>query len=190
MLFCTAFDLDDTIEQALLGAPNDAILRFGLQNSRSKVTGVHRDRTARFTATAMIGKGLERFLKESTAGQRGNILIHTKLIVVDFTSDTPTIISGSHNFSGAASGGNDENYLILRGPRDVADCYGVELMRLYDHYRARHNLKNAPDPTAPPNPCPRDPGTLCPDDRWTKPYFTADSLEAADRERFGIAAGS
>lgn len=37
-------------------------------------------------ATAMLGNGLEGFLKESTKGQRGNILIHTKLIFVDFTS--------------------------------------------------------------------------------------------------------
>ncbi len=192
VLFCTAFDLNTHIYDALLGAPNDDIVRIGLQNTRSRVTGVHRDRTASFTATAMIGKGLEGYLKESTAGQKGNILIHTKLIVVDFTSDSPTIISGSHNFSGAASGGNDENYLILRGPRDVADCYGVELMRLYEHYRARHNLKPKPTPDSnePPNPCPRRRGTLCPDDRWTIPYFTPGRLESVDRERFGIAVGS
>ena len=85
----------------------------------------------------MLNSGLEGFLKESTAGQKGNILIHTKLIVVDFTADAPTVISGSHNLSASASNGNDENYLILRGATDVADCYGVELMRLYDHYRFR-----------------------------------------------------
>jgi phosphatidylserine/phosphatidylglycerophosphate/cardiolipin synthase-like enzyme len=187
VFFCTAFDLDDRIEKALLGKPHDEVLRVGLQNSRSVITGFHRDVTADFDATAMLGTGLEGFLKESTAGQRGNILIHTKLIVIDFTSDDPTVISGSHNLSASASGGNDENFLIVRGNTDVADCYGVELLRLYEHYRFRWHNKTkgqARGRGQRPDPCPRPPGTLCPDDRWTKPYFEPGSLESLDRERF------
>src|SRR3712207_8326846 len=42
---------------------NDAILRFGLQNTKSRVTGWHRDRTARFAATALLSTGLEGFLR-------------------------------------------------------------------------------------------------------------------------------
>jgi hypothetical protein len=190
LLFCTAFDLDDRIEEALLGADNDDILRLGLENSRSKVTGFHRDRTADFVASAFLNKGLEGFLKESTADQRGNILIHTKLIVIDFTSDAPTVISGSHNLSGSASDGNDENYLILRGNSDVADCYGVELLRLYEHYRFRWHAKKDPKVTHPDDdPCPRPAGTLCPDDRWTVPYFDEGSLKAIDRRRFAAPVG-
>ena len=192
VLFCTAFDLNARILEALKGKPHDTILRYGLQNSRDTITGIHRDRTADFVATAMLNEGLEGFLKESTAGQRGNILIHTKLVVIDFTSDAPTVISGSHNLSASASGGNDENYLIIRGAVDVADCYGVELMRLYDHYRFRwHQSPRSKDPAAPPPP-PEDPtwpvGHLCPDDRWTKVYFDDATLEAADRVRFGVPA--
>jgi phosphatidylserine/phosphatidylglycerophosphate/cardiolipin synthase-like enzyme len=186
VLFCTAFELEPRIEKALLGAPHDSILRFGLENSRSEITGFHRDRTAAFTTPAFVNSGLEGFLKESTKGQKGNHLIHTKLIVVDFTSDAPVVISGSHNLSESASSGNDENYLIVRGNTDVADCYGVELMRFYDHYRSRWHSKNPDDRK---DPCPRDPGTLCPDDRWTKPYFEDDSLEALDRRRFAGLAG-
>jgi phosphatidylserine/phosphatidylglycerophosphate/cardiolipin synthase-like enzyme len=191
VLFCTAFDLNERILEALKGKPNDAILRFGLQNSRDEITGIHRDRTADFVAVAMLNEGLEGFLKETTAGQSGNILIHTKLVVVDFTSDSPTVISGSHNLSASASSGNDENFLIIRGALEVADCYGVELMRLYDHYRFRwHQSKRSHGPNDPPPP-PEDPtwpsGALCPDDRWAKPYFDPGSLESLDRERFGVA---
>ena len=192
VLFCTAFDLNARILDALKGAPHDDILRFGLQNSTDTITGTHRDRTADFVATAMLNEGLEGFLKESTAGQRGNILIHTKLVVIDFTSDAPTVISGSHNLSASASSGNDENFLIIRGAIDVADCYGVELMRLYDHYRFRWHASprsRKPDDPPPPPPDPTWPaGSLCPDDRWTKPYFADDTLERADRERFGVPA--
>jgi len=189
VLFCTAFDLNQKVLDALMGAPNDAILRYGLQNSPDKITGTHRDRTSDFVAAAMLNDGLEGFLKETTAGQVGNILIHTKLVVIDFTSAAPTVMSGSHNYSANASGGNDENYLIIRGAVEVADCYGVELMRLYDHYRFRwHESPRSKKPDDPPPP-PPDPtwpeGSLCPDARWAAPYFVEGSLEAADRERFG-----
>ncbi len=98
-------------------------------------------------------------------------------------------MSGSHNLSANASGGNDENYLIIRGAVDVADCYGVELMRLYDHYRFRWHespRSRKPDDPPPPPPDPTWPaGSLCPDDRWAAPYFAEGTLEAADRVRFG-----
>lgn len=79
----------------------------------------------------------QAFSRKFPSGQRRNILIHTKLIIVDFTSDAPLVISGSHNFSRAASHDNDENFLIIRDNIEVADAYGCELMRLYDHYRFR-----------------------------------------------------
>ncbi|MBA3745943.1 MAG: phospholipase [Solirubrobacterales bacterium] len=190
VLFCTAFDLNKRILEALKGKPHDDILRFGLQNSRDTITGIHRDRTADFVAVAMLNEGLEGFLKESTAGQDGNILIHTKLVVIDFTSDAPTVISGSHNLSQSASAANDENYLIMRGAVDVADCYGVELMRLYDHYRFRWHQsprsRKPEDPPPPPEDATWPAGTLCPDDRWTERYFEDGTLEAIDRLRFGV----
>lgn len=182
VMFCTAFDLDDRIEQALLGAPHDDVLRLGLQNTRSAITGFHRDRTADFSATAMLNTGLEGFLKESTAGQRGNILIHTKLVVVDFTSSSPTVISGSHNLSRSASSGNDEAQLVIRGNTDVADCYGVELMRLYEHYRFRWHAKEASKRGGRPS----RPATLVPDDGWTDPYWDEGSLAMRDRLSFGL----
>jgi hypothetical protein len=185
VLFCTAFALNESVLDALLGAPHDDILRFGLQNTSSRITGTHRDRTADFVTPDMIDSGLEGFLKESTAKQRGNILIHTKLVVIDFTSETPTVISGSHNLSHNASASNDENYLILRGNHDVADCYGVELMRLYEHYRFRyhHGHPESTDGARAPRPASR-PRPLATDDSWTDPYFEDGSLEAADRRRF------
>lgn len=170
VLFCTAFKLHKDIEKALLGEPHDPI-----QNTRSEITGYHRDRTADFVATAMLPKGLEGYLEETTAGQRGNILIHTKLVIVDFTSESPTVISGSHNLSEAASENNDENFLIVRGNTDVADCYGCELMRLYDHYRSRWYLKRGTR---------REPTALKEDDSWSEPYFVEGSLKESDRLRF------
>jgi phosphatidylserine/phosphatidylglycerophosphate/cardiolipin synthase-like enzyme len=173
VLFCTAFGLHQKVRTALLGQPNDPVLRYGMENKRSEITGFHADRTADFAATAFLKDGLEGFLKESTAGQRGNILIHTKMVVVDFTSDTPTVISGSHNLSNNASGNNDENYLIVCDNPDVADVYGCELMRLYDHYRFRFAARNGPSNGKPL--------ALSNDDSWTDPYYVKDSLPWRDR---------
>jgi phosphatidylserine/phosphatidylglycerophosphate/cardiolipin synthase-like enzyme len=180
VIFATAFKLRDEITDALLGEPNDSILRMGVQNSTSNnITGIHRDRTAHFTATSLLPGGLEGWLKETTAKQKGNIRVHTKAIIIDVTSDSPYIISGSHNFSTNASKSNDENFMILRKDLDVADVYLCEIMRIYDHYRFRFSAKEkkkAGEPSAPPQ--------LTGDDTWTDEYFTAGNLKESDRLRF------
>ena len=176
VIFCTAFRLHDTITAALLPAEPDRVIRYGLQNSRSAITGVHR--FSHFVAQAYLKKGLEGFLKESTAGQRGNILIHLKTIVCDFTTHRPVIISGSNNFSASGSSKNDENMLILRGETGACDTYACEMMRLYDHYRFRFNQASRTGRG------PRKRLTLAPSDRWTDRFFKPDSLKALERERF------
>ena len=188
VLFCTAFQLPERILDALAGADNDPILRYGLQNTASRITGINADRTDQFAAAAYLKDGLEDWFKESTQGQKGNILIHTKLVVVDFTSDNPVVISGSHNLSVPASGGNDENYLIIRGNTDVADAYGCELMRFYDHYRARwvhqSSKKSKGKNTTQAHVKGSHGWELETSDAWTDGYFDPGSLKHADRIRF------
>jgi len=95
LLFATAFKLPEDILDALLGTENDDVLRYGIQNTASRITGFHADRTAEFTAPALLSKGLEGWVKEGLRGQRGNLLVHTKAVIANFTTDNPTIISGS-----------------------------------------------------------------------------------------------
>lgn len=175
VLFVTAFTLPDAILNALLGQPHDDILRYGLQNTASRITGFHADRSAEFAATALLNTGLEGWLKENMKGQKGNLLVHTKAVVVDFTSDRPTIISGSHNLSTSASNGNDENYLIIRGDTDLADRYGLELLRFYEHYRFRYFAKKLELKHVSP---------LAVDDSWTHDYYVEGDLRQLSRLRF------
>ena len=175
VLFVTAFALPDDILNALLGQPEDDILRYGLQNTTSRITGFHADRTAEFAATALLNTGLEGWLRENMKGQKGNLLVHTKAVVTDFTSDAPTIISGSHNLSASASNGNDENYLIIRGDTDLADRYGLELLRFYEHYRFRYFAKKLALKQVQP---------LAADDSWTDDYYRAGDLRRLSRLRF------
>lgn len=175
VLFSTAFDLYDTLEDALLGQPGDNVLRYGLQNSRSRITGFHADRDADFVVKALLPAGLEGWQQESLKGQVGNILIHTKIVIVDFTGDSPVVISGSHNLSRNASYSNDENYLVIRGDRDLADCYACELLRFYDHYRFRFYAAQNPGKKS---------LLLAPEGSWTVPYFKRGNPKRLDRERF------
>ncbi|WP_460129034.1 phospholipase D-like domain-containing protein [Pseudomonas sp. H1_D05] len=175
VLFVTAFSLPDAILNALLGQPHDDVLRYGLQNTASRITGFHADRSAEFAATALLNTGLEGWLRENMKGQKGNLLVHTKAVVTDFTTDTPTIISGSHNLSVSASNGNDENYLIIRGDTDLADRYGLELLRFYEHYRFRYFAKKLALKQVSP---------LAVDDHWTNDYYIEGDLRQLSRLRF------
>jgi len=158
-----------------LGKPHDPVLRFGIQNTASRITGYHADRTAEFTAPALLTKGLEGWAKEGLRGQKGNLLVHAKVAVTDFTSDNPTVLSGSHNLSVPASNGNDENYLIMRGNTDLADRHGLDVIRFYEHYRIRYYAKQLTLNQVRP---------LTTDDSWADDYYTAGHLTQVARLRF------
>lgn len=175
VMFATAFDIDDNLEEALLGETGDDILRIGLQNRKSSVIGTHRDRSERFTVPAAFDAGA-RFLQESFHKQKGTLYVHTKILVRDFATDSPVVVSGSHNFSGAASTSNDENWLVIPGDPDVADLYGVEIMRFYDHYRARSVAKRGRSTTGSKD--------LRADSSWATKYY--DPAEQAYLERIRL----
>jgi phosphatidylserine/phosphatidylglycerophosphate/cardiolipin synthase-like enzyme len=176
LLFCTSFHIHQDIELALLGHPDSTVIRYGLQNTRTHITGIHRQGT--FVTPTFLDDGLEGFLKESFAGHEGGIFIHLKTIVADFTTTRPTIITGSNNFSTNASANNDENMLFLGHETAVADTYACEMMRLYDHYRFRFNQASKQ------NRSPEERLILTPDDSWTNRYFKPDSLLCQERIRF------
>jgi phosphatidylserine/phosphatidylglycerophosphate/cardiolipin synthase-like enzyme len=71
--------------------------------------------------------------KDPVSGQMGVIghaIIHSKIIIIDpFTN--PVIITGSHNFSISASAKNDENMLIIKGNKELAERYCVHIMSAY-----------------------------------------------------------
>jgi phosphatidylserine/phosphatidylglycerophosphate/cardiolipin synthase-like enzyme len=47
------------------------------------------------------------------------------------------VVTGSANFSKASTTENDENMIIVRGDRRVADIYLTEFNRLFNHYYFR-----------------------------------------------------
>jgi phosphatidylserine/phosphatidylglycerophosphate/cardiolipin synthase-like enzyme len=76
----------------------------------------------------------------------GHAIIHSKVVVMDPFSDDPTVITGSHNFSSSASSKNDENFIIVKGDRALAEAYAVNIIGAYAHYRWRAYLQKTNRP--------------------------------------------
>ena len=64
----------------------------------------------------------------------GHAIVHSKLVVIDPVTN-PVVITGSHNFSGAASTSNDENFVVVRGNTELAKAYSAHIYSVYAHYR-------------------------------------------------------
>jgi phosphatidylserine/phosphatidylglycerophosphate/cardiolipin synthase-like enzyme len=68
------------------------------------------------------------------------------VVVIDPFSVDPVVITGSHNFSASASGKNDENFIIVKGDRELAEAYAVNILGAYAHYRWRAFLAQTDRP--------------------------------------------
>lgn len=73
-------------------------------------------------------------------------IVHSKVIVVDPFSDDCAVVTGSHNFSVAASQKNDENLVIVRGNKKLAQAYALHINGVYDHYSWRAFLASGGNP--------------------------------------------
>jgi phosphatidylserine/phosphatidylglycerophosphate/cardiolipin synthase-like enzyme len=62
-------------------------------------------------------------------------------MLVDPLSEDPLVVTGSANFSKPSQRINDENMLIIRGDKRVADTYFGEFMRVFDHHYARYVVR-------------------------------------------------
>jgi len=108
--------------------------------------------------------------------------VHTKYMLIDPLTDDPKIFTGSANFSPGSLTSNDENMLLIRGDKHVADVYMTEFMRLLNHFYFRQVAnQKANDGTADPNVA-----HLEEDDSWVSGHFRAENYRSKRRELFGI----
>ncbi len=107
----------------------------------------------------------DHWLGEELSGLNQNVkYIHTKYMLIDPLGDDPIVITGSANFSAASTKDNDENMLMIRGNKRVAEIYLGEFMRLYNHYAFREWAAQKPANA------PKTPSHLR-TDAWWKEYF-------------------
>jgi len=136
----------------------DDVIRFALMEKKGtgttyKAQAAEIDRIRRHpNVTVAVGNHVElntfdRWLAElDRIDNTAHVLyVHTKYMLVDPLGDSPTVVVGSANFSTASTTDNDENMLVIRGDKAVADVYLGEFMRLFSHYAFRESLqfKNA-----------------------------------------------
>ena len=66
-------------------------------------------------------------------------MVHSKTIIIDPFGKAPVVITGSHNLGPKASKGNDDNLVIVKGDRELAATYAVNIEAIYASYRWRYN---------------------------------------------------
>jgi phosphatidylserine/phosphatidylglycerophosphate/cardiolipin synthase-like enzyme len=148
--FRRVYELDDRILRvALMEKEGNGP---ALQEGREFIDGL-RDRPNVVVAVGQhdrrkaLANALDRWQKERADGIGVNVdWVHTKFMLVDPLSDDPLVVTGSANFSENSTNVNDENMLVIRGDRRVADIYFGEFLRCFAHHAFREALtfRNGP----------------------------------------------
>ena len=124
----------------------------------------------------------EWYRKEEHYRRVGHVFyIHTKIMLIDLLTEDPLVFTGSANFSPNSLLSNDENMLLIRGDKSVADIYLTEFTRLFNHLYFRHIAQKLArqgthDPTRAI--------FLDPTDGWVKRHFKDGSYHCRRRELF------
>jgi hypothetical protein len=112
------------------------------------------------------------FDKEVNGGS-GQVF-HNNLVVVDFNGSSPVVFTGSSSLADAAEKSNGDN-LVAIYDRAIATMYGVETIRLIDHYRFRAAIKNAKTKAL---------VLKSSNEKWWAPYYDPRSIKNAERLLF------
>ena len=122
---------------------NDGILRFALMEKEGNGRGLEQGKKdikrirALPNVVVAVGKNIvtnsfDRWLAErqKLTAEAHVKFIHTKYMLLDPLGEKPVIVTGSANFSEASTNENNENMLVIRNDKRVADIYVGEFMRL------------------------------------------------------------
>ena len=106
-----------------------------------------------FAVGNLIGTDkIDGWVKERLSGLNPMVkYVHNKFMLVDPLGPDPIVIAGSANFSDASTTDNDENMIVIRGNKRVADIYLGEFMRVWTHHAFRESLlwRSPDDPPRP-----------------------------------------
>jgi phosphatidylserine/phosphatidylglycerophosphate/cardiolipin synthase-like enzyme len=175
-----AFGVNDLFEEVL--AHEKPYMRYVLLESEDK--DMDRLNAPRFNEVAVANilphNEFERWLAEHLSGLNTHVkYIHTKYMLIDPLGDDPLLIGGSANFSDASTRKNDENMLVIRGDKRVADLYLSEFMRLFNHFQFR-GLARARAATGPESAR----SFLVPNDSWKSRYYRPGTPKYLERLYF------
>jgi phosphatidylserine/phosphatidylglycerophosphate/cardiolipin synthase-like enzyme len=164
------------------------------EDKREMVVLVKRDLDNRIAVGSYLNNRLGEWTRERLTELNTHVrYVHTKFMLLDAFTDSPTLITGSANFSDASTKQNDENMLIIRGYSDVIDVYLTEFMRIFNHFEFRQYYspvsadleieKTEKLRTAGPF------GSLALDDSWAKRFYKKDKQNHARMKERVLFAG-
>jgi phosphatidylserine/phosphatidylglycerophosphate/cardiolipin synthase-like enzyme len=111
----------------------------------------------------------------------GHAAIHDKVLVIDPFSKDCVVITGSHNLGYKASFANDENMVMIRGHRPIAEAFATHVLDVVNHYKWRYKLQELNDEGKLKDAW----QDLDENDKWQDKYF--DSGFLASRDAFVLA---
>jgi phosphatidylserine/phosphatidylglycerophosphate/cardiolipin synthase-like enzyme len=176
VFFTAAFGVNDLFEEVL--EQPKPYLRYVLLESADKDIESLLNEVA--VANILPQNEFERWMEEHLSGLNTHVkYIHTKYMIIDPLGKDPLLITGSANFSDASTRKNDENMLVIRGDKRVADLYLSEFMRLFNHFQFR-GLAHARAATGPESAR----SFLVPNDSWKARYYQPDTPKYLERLYF------
>lgn len=133
---------------------NDGVLRFGLLDKyvnggtkasrEAAIAEIERIRRYPNIGMALGGRifvdWVDGWYKEPSAIGVNVNWVHTKFMLIDPLGSKPVTLTGSANWSEASVDTNDENMVVIRGDKRVADIYFGEFMRIFAHHRFRESV--------------------------------------------------
>jgi hypothetical protein len=138
----------------------------------------------------LAGDVLHEYLKDRWKAERSNSLstnvryTHTKFMLIDPLGDHPIVISGSANFSEASTVTNDENMLIIRGNKRVADIYLGEFMRFVASLSLSLYCQREGGRKRQRQSRHYEPNYLCDDASWTENFYKTGTFKYKRRLAF------
>ena len=134
------FNFDPVFAKVYRG--NKPYLRYLLFEKPATAKSVKsNDNDLKVTAGAILDSNVEDWVKEVTAKyttDAGILFVHNKFFLIDPLSDDPIVLTGSANFSTNSIQNNDENSILIKGDKRVADIYLSEFNRLFEHFWPRY----------------------------------------------------
>ena len=176
VFFTAAFGVNDLFEEVL--EHPKPYLRYVLLESADEDIASLLNEVA--VANILPQNEFERWMEEHLSGLNTHVkYIHTKYMIIDPLGKDPLLITGSANFSDASTRKNDENMLVIRGDKRIADLYLSEFMRLFNHFQFR-GLAHARAATGPESAR----SFLVPNDSWRARYYEPDTPKYLERLYF------
>jgi phosphatidylserine/phosphatidylglycerophosphate/cardiolipin synthase-like enzyme len=191
LLFVSAPFLLHSEIRDVLKSPSNGALRYvmadkaGTFGSKGEIDLFNGDPGRVGAAATMLKSPLNDFQGKLLEGRESfhhaGVHVHTKIILADPFGPDPILVTGSANFSNGSTTLNDSNSLIIRGDTAIADIYGTEFMRMFQHYWFRYRQGQAP---ASGSSSPATVLTLKDSDEWQTSFFDGTSTNSRDRVAF------